>query len=260
MKGRGALAGRRVVVTRAREGASGLVDALAAAGAEPVVVPLITTVVLASPAQVTDGAAALIAHPGGRWAVFTSATAARLVLGVVAPAAFRGVTVAAVGAATALALADRRVSVSLVPQSSTAAGLAAAVAARAGAGEMVWFPCAEAAGHEVEERLTAAGAEVRRLDLYRTDMPADAPRRLRSAMERPVDAVTLASGGAARHLVRALEGRVLPASALVACIGQPTATAAAAAGLTNIVVAAEPSAGGLVDALAARLAAAQPLP
>ncbi|HEX6537973.1 MAG TPA: uroporphyrinogen-III synthase, partial [Candidatus Dormibacteraeota bacterium] len=97
------LDGRRVLVTRTRERASGLVDLLHTRGAVAVAVPLIATEPLASPQELDEAAAALTASPGSRWAAFTSATAVRLVMGV-ARERLDGVRLAAVGAETAAAL------------------------------------------------------------------------------------------------------------------------------------------------------------
>ena len=49
------LAGRRILVTRTREQAEGLVDSLHAAGASVAVVPLITTVPIADPEAISPG-------------------------------------------------------------------------------------------------------------------------------------------------------------------------------------------------------------
>jgi len=256
----GPLQGRRVLVTRTRERAAGLVDRLHACGAEAVVVPLIATVVIATPEAIAAEAARLASAQGARWAAFTSATAVRLVMGVVEPAAMAGVRLAAVGDETARALRERGHEPSLVPADASAAGLARALRERGAHGATVWFPAAEGAGPALERALSAAGARVWRQNVYRSEMPAGAPQRLWAALDRPVDAVTLTSGSTARNLLIALEGRALDPAVLIACIGETTARQARAAGLTNVAAAAEPSAEALVGLLRARLGAAQPLP
>src|SRR6202162_5774252 len=97
------LAGRRVLVTRTREQAEGLVDSLHAAGASVALVPLITTMPIADPDSILRPAAEAQAAAPPRWVAFTSATAVRLVLGAVGLAAVSGLRVAAVGPATAAA-------------------------------------------------------------------------------------------------------------------------------------------------------------
>jgi uroporphyrinogen III methyltransferase / synthase len=255
-----ALAGRRVLVTRTREQAAGLVDALHQRGADVVVVPMIATVVLAAPDVVAASFAELMAESPPRWAVFTSATAVRLVFGTLEVDPQLSLSVAAVGAETAGALERAGVKPVLVAAPATAAGLAAALVAHGVSGAHVWFPAAAGAGDVLQRRLEQAGAIVRRLDVYRSEMPAGTPALLDAALRRPIDAVTLTSGSTVKNLRQALGGRSLPAAVVAACIGERTAKAAAGAGFGDIVVAARPTAGALADALVTRLGASQPLP
>ena len=244
----GGLSGRRVLVTRTRERAAGLVDALHERGAEAVVVPLIATQPLATPDEIVTAVRALAAAPAPRWAAFTSATAVRLALGATGPDALRGVEVAAVGAETAATLQARGVRVALAGVADADA-LADALEAAGMQGATVWFPAAEAARSALPERLRAVGADVTVQPVYRTVMPDDAPRRLAVALDQGVDAVTLTSGSTARNLVRALGQRALSPATAVVCIGAHTADAARAVGLDVAAVASEPSAAGLVEAL-----------
>ena len=244
----GSLAGRRVLVGRTRERASGLVDALHERGAEAVVVPLIATQPLASPDEIAAALAALVAAAPPRWAVFTSATAVRLVLGAAGADALHAAHLAAVGAETAAALDTHGLHADVAgPRDAEA--LAARLAAVGVSGATIWFPAAEGAGPALPERLRAAGAAVTVHHIYRTVMPDDAPRRLSVALDRGIDAVMLTSGSTARNLVRALEQRRLPPTTAVVCIGAQTAREAQAAGLEVAAVASEPNAAGLVVAL-----------
>lgn len=244
----GALAGRRVLVARTRERATGLVDALHERGAEAVVIPLIATQPLASPDEITAAVAALTASASPRWAVFTSATAARLVLGAAGPDALRAVHLAAVGAETAAALDSYGLHADIAgPRDAEA--LATELLAGGVSGAAIWFPAAEGAGPALPERLRAAGAVVTVHHVYRTVMPDDAPRRLAVALDRGIDAVMLTSGSTARNLVRALEHLPLPPTTAVVCIGAQTAREARAAGLQVAAVASEPNVAGLIVAL-----------
>ena len=247
-----------MLVTRTREGAAGLVNALHREGAEAIVVPLIATQPLAAPDAVAGQATRLASSPAPRWVAFTSATAVRLVLGI-ASEALRDVSVAAVGAETAAALKAAGAPADLIAAESDAGGLARALAERGVAGATVWLPGAEGASSVLPDGLFAAGARVDVQVLYRSVMPDDAPRRLAAALERPLDAVTLTSGSTARNLVAALRGRMLPSGTVVVCIGRQTAAAAHDSGLAVTAVADEPSAAGMVGALVgafARLAGA----
>lgn len=244
----GRLAGRRVLVTRTREQAAGLVDALHERGAEVVVVPLIATQPIATPDEIRTGVTALLATTPPRWAAFSSATAVRLALGAVGVESLRDVRFAAVGPETASALEANGIHADITG-AADAAALAAALEATGMEGATVWFPSAAAARPDLPQRLGAAGALVIVQPVYRTVMPEDAPRRLLVALARGIDAVTLTSGSTARNLVRALGQSSLPAATRVVCIGTQTADEARAAGLVVAAVAGEPSAAGLVAAL-----------
>jgi uroporphyrinogen-III synthase len=258
------LSGRRVLVTRTRERAQGLVDALHDSGAEAVVVPLIATQPIASPSEIAEAAAALQAAPDRRWAVFTSATAVRLVSGAsgawLSGAGRAGVRLGAVGESTAAAIAAAGGRADVVAADPDSSGLASALETAGVRGATVWFPSAEAAAATLAERLRAAGATVHVQPVYRTVMPADAPRRLAVALDAGVDAITLTSGSTARHLLRALGGRELAPGTVIACIGEQTAEAAHAAGLAATITAEGASVAGLVAALERAFEAGTALP
>lgn len=248
------LAGRRVLVTRTRARAAGIVDALHELGAAVVMVPLIATEPIATPDAIAKAAAAVAGAPAPRWVVFTSATAVRLVLGVLEPAALERVEAAAVGSETAAALGQAGVTVGVIPSRASAEDLAGELVRRGVRGATVWLPVAEGAGNALPDRLRSAGAEVRVLHLYRSVMPPQAPARLAAALRQAPDAVALTSGSTARHLLDALDGRPLPAGLAVACIGERTAEAARAAGLRVDIVASEQTGAGLASAIAGHFA------
>jgi uroporphyrinogen-III synthase len=248
------LAGRRVLVTRTRERAAGIVDALHGLGATVVVVPLIATEPVATPEAIAAAAEALAAAPPPRWVVFTSATAVRLVLGIVEAAALQSVSVAAVGSETAGALNRAGVAAEIVPSVASAGDLADELVRRGVEGATVWLPVAEGAGSALPERLRSDGADVRVQALYRSVMPREAPDRLAAALRDGFDVVALTSGSTARHLVDALGGTQLPAGVAVACIGERTADAARAAGLRVDIVASVQTGAGLAAAIAGHFA------
>jgi uroporphyrinogen-III synthase len=253
------LAGRRIVVTRTRAQAAGIVDLLHGLGATVAVIPLISTVPIATPDEIVQTAAAVRAAPAPRWVAFTSATAVRLVVGAAGAEALSGMLVASVGAATATAIADAGVRVDLVATPPDGAGLADAMLAHGVDGAAVWFPAAEGASRRLVETLTAGGADVTVQVIYRSAMPDAAPLRLRAALRDGVDAITLTSGSTARNLAAILGNESLPPRVSIVCIGEQTAAEARAAGLPVHGVAATASSEGLVDALTERLCP-QPLP
>jgi len=237
-----------------------MVDVLHALGARVVVVPLITTVPLVAPADLITVAYELSAEAEPRWVVFTSATAVRLVAGALGGDRLTPFHIAAVGRATASALAHEGIAVELVPsREHSAVTLADSLLNMNAKPATVWLPSAAGAADELPGRLATAGALVRVTHVYRSDMPHRAAERVVSALDAGVDAITLTSGSTARHLAAALGGRAIPPATVVACIGPETAAAASAAGLPVAVIAAEQTAQSLVDALVERFDTAQPL-
>ena len=243
------LAGRRVLVTRTREQAEGLVDRLHGAGASVAVVPLIATVPIADPAEIVASAAENAAAPPPRWVVFTSATAVRLVIGAAGAAALTGMLIAAVGPATAAALLSEGAMPELVASEHDAEGLASAMLDVGMAGATVWIPVAEGGSVDLPQRLRAAGAAVNVQLIYRSVMPAGAPDRVRAALASGVDAITLTSGSTARNLALAAGVEGVPSGIQIICIGEQTGAAARAAGLTVEAIAREASVDGLMAAL-----------
>jgi uroporphyrinogen-III synthase len=252
------LAGRRILVTRTREQAAGVVDRLHALGATVVVIPLISTLPIATPDEIGQAATQLRSAPEPRWVAFTSATAVRLVVGAAGLESLAGTRVAAVGPATARVLEDAGRVPDLVAADRDASGLVAAMLMQDMAGATVWFPAAEGASDRLVEALRQSGATVAVQDIYRSVMPDAAPERLRTAIADGVDAITLTSGSTARHLASILGTGSLPAGISIVCIGDQTASEARATGLPVHSVATAASAQGLAEAVRQCLTA-QPL-
>jgi uroporphyrinogen III methyltransferase/synthase len=254
------LAGWRVLVTRTRQQASSLAEALAAEGAEPVLLPAIAIERRADPDAVRASIEALGAGAYG-WVVFTSANAVEAYLDLARAAGkdarlFAGAQLAAVGAATARSLEARGLSADLVPSVSSGAGVAEALAERGFDGARVLVPRAERANPELIERLRAAGAEVDELTLYLAAPPAEPPAEVLAQVRAgAIEAVTFTSSSTVRNLAALLGGELAPLrDAVVACIGPQTAEAAIEVGLPPDVVAEAPSVDGLVAALRAHAA------
>jgi uroporphyrinogen-III synthase len=227
------LAGKRVVVTRPREHAGPLVDALERLGAEAIVVPLITVETVG-----TDAFKQLVETGEHEWIVFTSANAVRAVGGLLA--GLRG-RFAAVGPATAAALRELGQEPAFVPERFAATELAAGL--EPVAGRRVLLPQSEIAEPLLADELRARGAHVDVVDAYRTVERTATSAEL--ATVRAADAVLLASGSAARSL--AAQGGA--GGALVVCIGPSTAGAARSSGLDVDLVAEESTGQGMIHAL-----------
>ncbi len=239
----GPLAGRTVVVTRARAQAGDLSGALRALGAAVLEAPVLE---LADPVDWGPCDAAVAALSTYDWIAFTSANAVDRFLArgarvgrdiAAALAAVRigqaaGPRTAAIGAATARRLAARGVPVALTADSARAEGLFAALE-RLGAarpGRRVLLPRALEARETLPESLRAAGAAVDVVPVYRV-VPAEFDARPIAAALREgrVDVVTFLSGSAARAFVDALRAAGDAATALArvraVAIGPVTAEA-----------------------------------
>ncbi len=238
------LFGRTVVVTRPEGQASALADALLAAGAEPVVLPVIE---IEDPA---DGGAALAEALGEvqryDWLVVTSANGARRVLAGLADArVLGGVSVAAIGPGTAAALADGNIRADLVPERYVAEGLLEGFPAPPADGGRVLLARAAVARDTLPDGLRDAGWQVEVVEAYRTVAARPPADRLEAAAA--ADVVTFTSSSTVRRFLEvAGRDRVPP---VVACIGPVTAATAREAGLTVDVEAAEHTIPGLIQAL-----------
>jgi uroporphyrinogen III methyltransferase/synthase len=248
------LFGKRVLVTRAQAQASALSERLAALGAEPIELP---TIRILPPADEGPLDAALARLGEYDWVIFTSANGvahafARLAAQGRDARAFAGCRLAAIGPATAAALAERGLRADRVAAEAVAEGLLATLAGEELAGRRVLLPQAEQAREALAAGLTARGAVVEVVAAYRTVPEAADPAALALVRAGQIDVVTLTSASAARHLAAALGGELGGLErALVAAIGPVTAAAAAELGLRVGVVAAEHTIPGLVAAIVA---------
>ena len=189
------------------------------------------------------------------WLVVTSVNGARAVdhanRGRPWPPTLR---VAAVGPATAAALAEAGLAATMVPAVATAADLVQAfpVAARGTLPERVLTPLAELASDVVEVGLAAKGYEVERVTAYRTEAPdpADEAADPVATSAGPADAVAFFSPSAVSRYVERHDD-VPP---LVVCVGPATAARATTLGLPGVVVAVPHSTDGVLAALGSALA------
>lgn len=236
------LAGRRVLVTRAKHQSSALSEALRQVGAEPVELPVLEIVPL--PLEPLE----LALTTPWDWILFTSANTVRLTGDLVRHLQPMP-QIAAIGTATAGALKRFGISVDLMPESFVAEAVLEALVADGVDGKRILLPVAEAARQVLPDGLRAAGAVVEPIPVYRTILPEDPdPHLIANIRSGNVDTLTFTSPSSVRNTMRLLGG-ALPEGVTIACIGPITAQEVAAAGYTVDIVATDSTAAGLVQAL-----------
>lgn len=247
----GALAGRRMVVTRAERQSGGLREKLERQGAEVLLLP---TIEIGPPASYDPLDRALRNAKGFAWLVVTSANAVRVIGERLAACKMTAQSLAdlrcaAVGRSTAEALRSLGLAVEVVPERYVGEALAEALKDHV-RGQRVLLVRAAAARDVVPEALTAAGAAVTVVDAYRTVVPADAMERARAVFgnEPLPDAVVFTSGSTVMHLLDVLRDAGLRFPPQVACVSIGPVTSAVLRD-SGLAVAAEAETASL-DALA----------
>ncbi|GAB2690291.1 bifunctional uroporphyrinogen-III C-methyltransferase/uroporphyrinogen-III synthase [Thalassiella azotivora] len=251
------LFGWRVLVPRTQQQAGPMCARLAHHGAVSDVVPTISVEPPRTPHQMEKAVKGLVT---GRyeWIGFTSVNAVRAIrekfdeYGLDARA-FAGLKVAAVGGVTAQALREWGIEPDLVPSGEQSAqGL---LAEWPPFDEVldpinrVFLPRADIATDTLVAGLQDIGWEVDDVTAYRTVRAAPPAAPVRDAIKNgSFDAVVFTSSSTVRNLV-GIAGKP-HAATVVACIGPATAKTAEEHGLRVDVLAPEPSADAVVDALA----------
>ncbi|MFV0459655.1 MAG: uroporphyrinogen-III synthase [Actinomycetales bacterium] len=251
------LFGWRVLVPRTQQQAGPLCDRLARYGGVADLVPTISVEPPRTPHQMDKAVTGLVT---GRyeWVGFTSVNAVRAVREKIEEygldaRAFSGLKVAAVGGVTAAALRDWGIKPDLVPSGEQSAkGLLADWPPYDRVLDpinRVFLPRADIATDTLVAGLQESGWEVDDITAYRTVRAAPPPAPVREAIKAGrFDAVVFTSSSTVRNLV-GIAGKPHP-STVVACIGPATAKTAEEHGLKVDVLAPNPSANDLVDALA----------
>ena len=248
------LAGRRIVVTRARAQAGDLTARLTALGAEVVQAPVIRVEPLPDLAALQQALTRLASY---EWVAFTSQNAVEIVC--TQPAQFAATKVAAIGPATAQALSQRGIRVALVPERHVAEDLADAMAAVGVKGKRILVPAAERGRPALEAGLRAAGALVDVIPVYRTvPVGGDGNALAHDLVAGTIDAVTFTSSSTVEHFVNLVGREAASCGRFAAAVIGPI-TAATARDLDIArggLIESEPStADGLVAALTQHLAA-----
>ncbi len=222
------LLGRRIVVTRSREQASGMVRALSALGACVIECPSIRIEPLDNPG-LESALAKLQAY---QWLIFTSANGVEhfwqaLDRGGQDSRALFGLKLCAIGPGTAQALAKHGLRADLVPQKFVAEALAEALIGHGSLkGVRILLARAQDAREVLPEILRKEGAEVDILPLYRS-IPDSANREeiLQLLKQDALDCISFASSSTVRNFLALVSPELLRANPCVklAAIGPITA-------------------------------------
>jgi uroporphyrinogen-III synthase len=191
------LAGKRIVVTRARSQASSLVEALTVLGAEVIELPTIETVPLDSYDRL-DEALRKIAHY--QWLIVTSVNTVRVLASRIHalgldPGGWAGLRKVAIGSATARAMLELGLEPDVVPSQYVAESLVDALGDQVH-GNRILLARAAVARDVIPDELARRGAVVDVLDAYRTVIPEGAVHSVQEVFagsSRPPDAVTFTS-------------------------------------------------------------------
>lgn len=249
------LAGRRIVITRAKEQASVFRQLLEAAGAEVREIP---TIRIAPPDSWEPLDRAVEEVECYRWVIFTSANGVenfrrRLAGKGKDLRALRGARVAAIGPATAAALEAWGIVPELVPDEYRAEGLVERLRGLIHPGDEVLLPRAAETRDLLVTELQRLGARVTDVPAYRTLPVSEGALSLRSALKAgQVDVVTFTSSSTARNFAAMFseaERRALSRNVVVASIGPITAATAGEFGLDSRIMPKEYTIPALVRAI-----------
>jgi len=254
------LDGRTIVVTRAAAQAQRFTQLLEEAGARVLEAPAI---VIAPPPSWEPLDAALDALGTFTWVIFTSVNGVamvdrRLPARGLAWAALVGRRVAAIGPATADALAEHGVRPDLVPGEYRAEGLLERLRGVITPADRVLLPRAAQTRDVLVTGLRRLGAQVTEVPAYATRRADAGAARLREALAAgAIDAVTFTSSSTARNFAEMFteeERRSWLGRVTVASIGPITAATATEYGLTTAVMPGEYTIPALARALAEHFA------
>lgn len=209
------LAGRTIIVTRAREQASELAASLIKLGADVIQFPTIKIKPLEDSGPLDAALDNLQAY---RWLVFTSVNGVKFFWDALQKRgldsrALAGLLIAAIGSGTASALARKGITPDLIPADFIAESLASAIVAAEG-GRMencrVLLPRARQARNALPDTLAAKGAVVDVVPVYETVPDTSGKEEALSLLRaNGVDCVTFGSSSTVRNFFASVPVEVL---------------------------------------------------
>ena len=247
------LFGQRIVVTRARHQASELSQAIEALGGEAWEFPMIE---IAPPTDSSYLTKAVSTLNDFQWLIFTSSNGvegffAELKKQERDVRELAGLEIVAIGPATQVALEQRGLRASFVPEEFKAEKIIEGLSGRILSGQRVLLARAEEARDILPESLKARGVEVWDVPVYKTVIGGANRKELQQMLrEKEIHTVTFTSSSTVKNFVTLLEGDVsLLKDVLLYSIGPITSATAQELGLTIFKEAAQYTISGLVEAL-----------
>jgi uroporphyrinogen III methyltransferase/synthase len=249
------LAGKLIMITRARSQAGALADKLEALGAEVVEFP---TIEIRPPENYAGLDAAIKNVHNYDWVIFTSVNGVEQFLARArhlhqSVSDLQRSRFAAIGPETAKRLEAAGFRPCLVPQKFQAEGLLEVLATEGMRQKKVLIPRAAKARDILPETLKAWGAEVDVVEAYRTVIPTADTADIQALLhDRRVDVITFTSSSTVANFAALFEGQTLSETVsdiAVACIGEITKKTVEDLGGRAEIVAAESTIDGLVRAI-----------
>ncbi len=254
------LFGKRVVITRARAQAADFVRSMEDLGAEVIPFP---TIRITDPADPEPLRRAVRQVDGFDWIVFTSVNGVERFWKALRASGgdtrlLGGISLCAIGPATAAAIELEGAQADLVPAEFVAEAVVEALAAEGElGGARILLPRAEVARSTLPDSLRERGAEIVEVSAYRTVPDGARAGRLREGLRRgEVDLLTFTASSTVRNFVDLVGAEVGPAQ--VACIGPITAGTARELGLPVHVEAESYTIPGLVSAIVTHFESSPP--
>jgi uroporphyrinogen III methyltransferase/synthase len=250
-----ALAGKRIIITRAAAQSEALTRELTARAAVPVVVPLVA---FAEPEDFAPLDAAIAEIQRFDWMILTSAQAVRSLVKrceklkrslVRSEGKLR---IGCVGPVSAEAARQAGLAVEYVAETHTGAALAEELGNRL-RGAKVFLPRSDRANPDLPAALKRYGAQVTEVIAYRTLRPTTTDERsLRQIADGVVDAVLFFSPSAVHHFAELFGGeqlRRLQDKLAITAVGPVTGNALREVGVQRIVLAGDTTAAAVIESL-----------
>ena len=250
------LFGKRILVTRPEDQATGFIMALSGLGAQCLLFPTIEIIPPESWGELDRAIEGLSRYD---WILFTSVNGvahffARLDVAKKDTRHLNGIKIGAIGPKTAAALMDRGINPDLIPDTYRAEEMVEALKGYPINGKRVLLPRPAIARDLIPQSLKTLGALVDEVEAYQTVQPEYSQDQLHRLFKKgKIDMITFTSPSGVTNFLALLEGKPIYeeiSKVGVACIGPVTAQKAKEVGLKVVVAPDEYTAEALARAIA----------